>query len=63
MRLPKPRKAVNPDSITVAETLDLTARWNHAFHPYESAPDSNDGDSTVAVDADQSSELHDGNPF
>jgi single-strand DNA-binding protein len=29
----------------------------------ESAPDPNDGGGTVAVDADQSSELHDDNPF
>ena len=33
------------------------------FRTGESAPDSDDGDGTVAVDADQSSELHDDNPF
>ena len=33
------------------------------FRTGESAPDSDDGDGTVAVDADQSSELHNDNPF
>jgi hypothetical protein len=63
MRLPKPRKAVNPDSITVAETLRLDGKVEPRLPPLRIGPDSNDGDSTVAVDADQSSELHDGNPF
>jgi hypothetical protein len=33
------------------------------FQTGESAPDPDDGDVTVVVDADQSSELHDDNPF
>ena len=45
----------------VIDSFTLLGR--QTFQTGESAPDPDDGDVTVVVDANQSSELHDDNPF
>ena len=54
-------KQKNHHTSIVIDSFTLLGR--PTFQTGESATDSDDGGGTVAVDADQSSEIHDDNPF